>query len=279
MEHLKHMPSQIDLMWPTLQALEGLGRSASIRELNDQVLEIMNLSDEILDVLHKDGPKTEFTYRCGWARTRLSKLGAVVNSSRGVWTITEIGRQYESEDELRLLEQKRQKERRIGQPESSINEVNSEDSAAESEEDSLDESLIRILLEMKPDAFERLCQRLLRELEFDRVEVTGRSNDHGIDGKAVLRLNLMSFHVYYQCKRHSSAVGPGYIRDFRGAIVSRADKGLFITTSFFTSEARREAIEVLPAIDLIDGTELCKLLRENRLGVGLKVDPDFFDKI
>lgn len=130
------------------------------------------------------------------------------------------------------------------------------------------EKLLEIVRGIEPDAFERLCQRVLRESGFTKVEVTGKSGDGGIDGAGVLRVNLLSFHVRFQCKRYKEAVGAGAIRDFRGAMVGRADKGLFITTGRFTREAEREAVrDGAPAIDLIDGFELCDLLKQFELGV------------
>ncbi|WP_206528489.1 restriction endonuclease, partial [Mesorhizobium sp. M7A.F.Ca.CA.002.05.1.1] len=120
-----------------------------------------------------------------------------------------------------------------------------------------------ILLALDPAAFERLCQRILREAGFIKVEVTGRSGDGGIDGTGVLRVNLLSFHVLFQCKRWKGSVGSGVVRDFRGAMVGRADKGLVITTGTFTADARREAVrDGAPAIDLIDGDGLCDLLKD-----------------
>ena len=134
-------------------------------------------------------------------------------------------------------------------------------------------ALLGILQNMEPAAFERLCQRLLREHGFTRVEVTGRTGDGGIDGTGVLRVILLSFHVNYQCKRYAGTVGRGSIRDFRSALAGRADKGLFITTGKFTREAEREAIrEGAMAIDLIDGERLCVLLKERWtpiLGLGV----------
>jgi restriction system protein len=121
---------------------------------------------------------------------------------------------------------------------------------------------------MEPGAFERLCQRVLREAGFVKVEVTGRAGDGGIDGTGVLRLNLLSFHVLFQAKRYRGSVGASTIRDFRGAMVGRADKGLIITTGTFTSDARREANrDGAPAIDLVDGDALCDLLKSLRIGV------------
>ncbi|MDE2904167.1 MAG: restriction endonuclease [Chloroflexota bacterium] len=281
------MPSFEELMWATLGALESLGGSASIRELDDSVSTNLGLTDDILDVLHGDGPQTEFANRCGWARTRLRSIGAVENSARGVWTVTESGRRIGSPDRMRELLRRQRREYRSGlrnarEEPNRVNDLTEESS----EEESWQAALLEILRKMEPDAFERLCQRLLREHGFTRVEVTGRSGDGGIDGTGVLRVNLLSFHVNYQCKRYSGTVGPGSIRDFRGALAGRADKGLFITTGRFTKDAEREAVrDGAMAIDLIDGVELCRLLREKELGVITetveRVTPDssFFDAL
>jgi len=139
------------------------------------------------------------------------------------------------------------------------------------------EKLRQVLLKMSPDAFERLTLRLLRESGFTQVEVTGKSNDYGIDGKGIIRLHgIMSFHMIFQCKRYKGSVTPSEIRDFRGAMQGRADKGLFITTGSFTSEAKKEATrDGAPALDLIDGDALIERLRDLRLGVTEKIIKDY----
>jgi len=125
---------------------------------------------------------------------------------------------------------------------------------------------------MQPDAFERLAKRLLREADFASVNVTGKSGDGGIDGMGVYRLGLVSFPVFFQCKRYRGSVGSGAVRDFRGAMAGRGDKGLLITTGTFTAEAQREAVrDGAPAIDLIDGERLCDLLKRYELGVQTKI--------
>ena len=73
--------------------------------------------------------------------------------------------------------------------------------------------------------FERLARRLLREADFDSANVTGQSGDGGIDGLGVYRLGLVSFPVFFQCKRYQGSVGPSAVRDFRGAMAGRGDKG------------------------------------------------------
>lgn len=147
--------------------------------------------------------------------------------------------------------------------------------------------LLETMFAMPPDAFERLCQRILRESGFVEVRVTGQTSDKGIDGIGLLRLQgVLSFHVIFQCKRWREPVGAPTIRDFRGAMVGRTDKGLVMTTSYFTAEAVREATrDGAPAIDLIDGEQLVALLRKLKLGVATEVvervtiDRDWFKTI
>src|SRR5690606_24875855 len=115
--------------------------------------------------------------------------------------------------------------------------------------------LMNILLGLSPEGFERLCQRLLRESGFEKVEITGRSGDGGLDGIGVLQVNpVVSFIVLFQCKRYKGSVNPSQVRDFRGTMQGRADKGIILTTGTFTSEAKKEASrDGVPPIELVDG--------------------------
>ena len=133
--------------------------------------------------------------------------------------------------------------------------------------------LLNTLQNMPPDAFERLCQRLLRESGFIEVEVTGRSGDGGIDGYGIIRLaGMISFPVLFQCKRYSGNVGPNVVRDFRGAMAGRAEKGVILTTGGFTRDAQREATrDGATPIDLIDGQLLMDKMKELRLGLHTKM--------
>lgn len=278
------LPTFDELLWPTLKALKSRGGSASIQELSGSVSSDLKLADEVLSIPHKNGPGSEVDYRAAWARTHLKFIGAINNTTRGVWTISEVGRKISSEKEIRKLVRedraKRNKERQ-----SRNSKLKSKDDAATDVQDWKD-TLLSIVRRMNPDAFERLCQLILRESGFTTVEVTGRSGDGGIDGAGVLRVNLISFHVRFQCKRYSGAVGAPEIRDFRGAMVGRADKGLFLTTGGYTRDAEREAVrDGAPAIDLINGIDLCVLLRDLKLGVNtetievVKPRPEFFEKL
>ena len=133
-------------------------------------------------------------------------------------------------------------------------------------------NLLSVIKSIPFDAFERLCKRLLREAGFINVEVLGRSGDDGLDGKGVLRINrMLSFHVYFQSKRYNNTVGSPEVRNFRGAMEGRADKGIIITTGRFTRRAQEEALrEGASPIELIDGSELVTMLKE--YGIGVKVE-------
>ena len=164
---INEMPTHMDLLWPTLKALEVRGGSASIQELSEQIADDLKISDGVLDRLHSNGPQTEVEYRAAWARTGLKYAGAVENTSRGIWTITEEGRRIRSEDEVRelvrLANLERQNKRR-----KAIEDIE-EASEGQSEEPEWQDALLNVLRKMEPDAFERLCQRILRESGFTKV--------------------------------------------------------------------------------------------------------------
>ena len=265
------LPTFEDYFDPTVQALKNRGGSATIEELEEDVAGLMKLSDEVLAVPHGDGPQTQFQYELAWVRTYLKKSGAIENSERGVWRLTPKGVGM-SEEELRAVPRIiRAERRRLRKADPGPQQRQEETSTEAEEEISWKERLLGVLLAMKPDGFERLCQRLLRESGFIKVEVKGRSGDGGIDGTGVLRVQLVSFHVLFQSKRWKHSVGAGVVRDFRGAMVGRADKGLIITTGSFTADARREATrDGAPAIDLVDGDTLCDLLKSLKIGIAVQ---------
>lgn len=206
-------------------------------------------------------------------RTYLKKVGAAENSERAVWALTDYGDKI-TEPEAKDVFRRVNAEKRVSDA-AKIEDDEEPPLAAElqaSDAASWVDQLLEVIGTISPEAFERLAQRLLRESGFTKVEVTGKSGDGGIDGIGVLRMNLVSFQVLFQCKRWKGSVGSSVVRDFRGAMVGRADKGLIITTSTFTADARREATcDGAPAIDLIDGETLCQLLKERRLGVGVQM--------
>ena len=261
-------PTPMRLMNPTLQAIRESGGSASINEITERVIRNLDISDDDANEPHGNGPQTELEYRLAWARTDLKKYGLVANSSRGVWTLTPEGQKAGEIDPQVIGRANRGAERRGRVPEGG----ETEDENGAEENASWQERLLNALLGMDPSAFERLCQRMLRESGFIEVEVTGRSGDEGIDGHGIIRMGgLISFPVLFQCKRYRGNVAAGVVRDFRGAMAGRSDKGLLITTGGFTRDARAEATrDGAPPIDLIDGSLLADKLKE--LGLGVKTE-------
>ena len=165
-------------------------------------------------------------------------------------------------------------------------EAIAEEVAVASGEPSKDYSIevLELMQALPPAGFEQLCQAILREAGFNEVVVTGRSSDQGIDGHGILQVNpLVSFRVLFQCKRYRNSVTPSQVRDFRGAMAGRADKGIILTTGTFTTEARREASrDGVPPIELIDGEKLVQMLENLELGLkpvrSFEVDHAYFGK-
>ncbi|GAB4292185.1 MAG: restriction endonuclease [Oscillatoriaceae cyanobacterium] len=268
---------------PTLVGLKNLGGSGTVQEIYEQVVQILNLPDEILEIPHGTTSTSEVKYRLGWSRTYLRKYGLLENSARGVWSLLSIADDFEHLDPKEIVKAVQKAEK---------SKVDDSDPMIETMEESTEElewqdQLHGMLLALKPAAFERLVQRLLRESGFIQVQITGKSGDGGIDGVGIARINgFLSFHVLFQCKRYQGSVTAGQIRDFRGAMQGRTDKGLFVTTGTFTRDAVKEATrDGAPPIDLIDGEQLVQRLKELRLGVkitmieAVEIDTAWFEKI
>ncbi len=303
------VPTYKELLNPTLVALHEAGGSATIQEIREIVARNLGLSEETLNFVHGNKPQTELEYRLAWARTYLKKYGLITNSTRGVWSLTSTGRTTASVDPDDVFKVYQTPRRRgfgidIREPYDSGAGTSDEgksliDLVGGLSPDDIEnvlqtleaapwqEQLITAVHGLPPDAFERLCQRMLRESGFVEVTVSGRSGDGGIDGHGILRLGgLVSFPVYFQCKRYSGSVGAGVVRDFRGAMAGRSDKGLIITTGTFTRDAMKEATrDGAPPIDLIDGDLLAEKLKQLGLGVRTEmveqvtVYKDFFEGI
>jgi restriction system protein len=278
-------------MWSALKALKAMGGSGTNEEILNKVIELEQIPPEVQALQHTDHRQSRLNYNLAWAKTYLKKVGAIDNSSRGVWAITKDGENLTTADIALVPSQVRKQV--LENRRSRDSAAPEESSIAISGVEEIDtgelfwkDKLLEILRELRPNAFERLAQRVLREAGFIKVEVTGKSGDGGIDGIGVLRVNLLSFQVLFQCKRYQATVGAGAIRDFRGAMVGRSDKGLLITTGTFTPDAKREATrDGAPAIDLIDGDQLCDLLKELKLGVRtelvekMNVEPPWFEDL
>ena len=285
------VPRSPDLFNPLLAAIKRLGGSASISEMDEEVTKNLNLTDEEIAQPHSER-QTELQYRLAWARTHLKTFGMLDNSERGVWVLTQKGRDIGEVDPRQVMRSnliiRKNKGSKVA--DNNLNTL-ANTKAVEIAETVLEESwrkeLLEKLLNLSPAAFERLSQRMLRESGFIEVKVTGRSGDGGIDGVGIIRLGgLLGFPVLFQCKRYQGSVSSGVVRDFRGAMIGRSDRGLIITTGTFTREAKFEATrDGAPPIDLIDGEQLLDKLKELRLGVAVRMIEQvsilsgFFDEI
>ena len=285
------LPTWKDLLWPTLEAIRELGGSGTIQEIESKAAQLLGLPEDQQALLHKNGPNTEVNYRLAWARSYLKGVGALTNSSRGVWAITDLGQQMTEADaagveaKYRALKKETGAQRRpVQASQSGLDSVEADHETGEADKDWKD-ALLNTILELPPDRFEHLAKRLLREAGFVQVAVTGKTGDDGIDGTGIYRQALVSFPVYFQCKRYKGSVPPSAVREFRGAIQGRGEKGLLITTGTFSLQAQQEASRPgAPLVDLIDGDTLADLLKKYRLGVkvveklveDVEVDSEFF---
>lgn len=275
-------PQFIRYMIPLLLVLREMGGSASSSEATDAVIEREKVSEEDLEKTNKNGG-SKVRNQIAWARMYLVHSGHIDSSARGVWRLTEKGL-AEDISKLKALDLFKNVHLAF-KNEDNIESNNKALSEAETETrifDSQESQLLPILKSLSPAGFERLCQRLLREHGFQNVKVTGRSGDGGIDGEGILEINpLLSFKVIFQCKRYQGSVGAGMIRDFRGALIGRADKGIVITTGSFTMDAKKEAVrDGANPIELVDGEKLIKMFERLELGmrpqVIYEIDHDFF---
>jgi len=290
------IPTYQDLMLPTLEAIDQLGGSASNSELEELTPELAEVTDDQLAVAYpEDSSKaggSKILHRLHWARTYMRKFGAIESSTQGISSITPIGRSFlemDREEASRALHAEDSRVRREARQAKAVAAANEQPLDAESgEETDWKSELLSVLKVMDPYAFERLARRLLREAGFRNVEVTQKSDDGGIDGMGVYRMSLVSFPTYFQCKRYQGSVSAGTVRDFRGAMTERGEKGLIVTTGTFSPRARDEATrDGAPPIDLVDGDELCDLLKRYGLGVEVTtrtieevaVQPEFFETL
>ncbi len=266
---------------PLLDALRALGGSGTPDEVVERIAIDLKIPDQVQNETIESG-ESRFRNQVRWARLYLVREGLINSSVRGIWTLTDRGRSVHlSLEDARSI---RSKWRRTS-PAAENTEGKIADDVPVEGADGLQERLIRLLVKtLSPGGFERLSQRLLREAGFVQVEVTGKSGDGGIDGYGTLQVGpLVTFRVLFQCKRYLGSVTPSQVRDFRGAMAGRADKGIILTTGTFTAEARREASRdgVVP-IELIDGEKLVAMFKKFDLGLKpvttYEIVESFFDE-
>ena len=286
------VPEFVKFMGPVVEALLELGGSGRPEEVRTCVVQALLIPEEEQAKRIPSGVQSRFENQVHWARFYLAKDGYIDSSQRGVWALTAKARELKQPDHSHW----RDVYRRVASLMRGVGPANLGGAAAEaaipnvvttegsSLNDAYREQALRVLRALSPNGFERFCQRLLRESGFEEVTVTGRTGDGGIDGHGVLKVNpFVTFRVLFQCKRYaeSGSVGPSQVRDFRGAMLGRADKGIILTTSAFTRDAEKEAKrDGVPAIELVDGDQLIDMMTELQLGLRrvttFEVDDKFF---
>jgi restriction system protein len=285
-------PEFVRYIGPVIETLAELGGSGRPDEVRTAIARKLNISEEEQSRPLPSGVQTRFENQVHWARFYLAKGGYIDSSQRGVWALTDKAQALAAVTPAQAREIYRTVAAEFSKPRSgttpSASASPDEEVAPGGETEHLFANYRQVIAAklqgLPPAGFERFCQRLLREAGFEEVTITGRSGDGGIDGIGILQVNaLVSFKVLFQCKRYTGSVSPSQVRDFRGAMMGRADKGIIITTGSFTSEARKEAVrDGVPPIELVDGEKLVNMLEQLELGLTprrtFELDSAFFEQ-
>lgn len=271
-------PKFVRFFSPVIEALKELGGSGRPSEVRDFIAKRLNISErERTELLEGGAPR--FDNQVAWARFYLVKAGFMDSSKRGVWSLSDQGRAIEFlsfNDALLIFKRvhaefqsDRDSTGELPQEDKEVEETIAPHEITINDDSTYRKKLLEILMSLPPSGFERLCQRLLRESGFEQVTVTGRSGDGGIDGHGILQINpFVSFKVLFQCKRYANSVSSSQVRDFRGAMMGRADKGIIITTGTFTPDAQKEALrDGVPPLELVHGDKLLDMFENLELGL------------
>ena len=303
------IPTYDQMMLPILEVLRD-GADWTAPAMRDAVAIRLGLSDE--DLLHMlpSGTQTTVGNRIGWARTRLVKAGLIESVARGVVRITAEGLavlasrpEAITEGYLRRIPAYRayiEQWGRRGADQDSAGRSAEESDADETPEakiesahaqhrGALEDELLTRVRQLQPAGFERLVVSLLLAMGYGvrgDGEHIGRSGDEGVDG--VIREDKLGLDlVYVQAKRWQANVGRPDVQAFVGSLAGlKARKGVFITTSAFSKEARDYVDRIETRVVLIDGIQLAKLMFDNGVGVSIRqtfeikaIDSDYFDEV
>jgi len=266
---------------PVLTTLQENGGAGNSTAVIDQVIDRLGISEEELEETTSNG-QSKIRNQIQWARFYLFKAGLVDNSQRGIWRLTNeaLEKNLTESDVYKLVRSVQEGSRKTPTGSTKKIEPKFDDTPTEDEEHSV--GLINIIQALPAAGFEKLCKRLLTEIGINEITITGGSGDQGIDGKGIVKLNdVVSLNIVFQCKRYKETVSPHHVRDFRGAMQGRGEKGLIITTGRFTKEAKNEANrDGVTPIELIDGDRLVDLFEKYQLGLKpvtvFEIDHEFF---
>lgn len=274
-------PKFLKYINPILLALQSNGGAGNSSSIIDKVVESLGIKEEDLEQVTSNG-QSRIRNQIQWARFYLFKAGLIDNSQRGIWRLTNEGLEasLSENDVYKLFKGVQDSVKKTPNKESKKEEIFFEEIPTEDEEHS--SSLLSLIQNLSPSGFEKLCKRLLTEIGINEISITGGTGDQGIDGKGIVKLNdVVSLNIVFQCKRYKETVSPHHVRDFRGAMQGRGEKGLIITTGRFTKEAKNEANrDGVTPIELIDGERLVDLFEKYSLGLKpvtvYEIDREFF---
>ena len=277
-----------------------------IREARDYLASYFDISDEDRRKLLPSGKQTAFQNRVGWARTYLKQAGLLEHVGRGVFKITERGLDVLGENpekiDMKFLEkfdEYQEFKHRRKEPGDKTPDV--VDASGKTPEEAMFQAyqtmrqelaseLLSSVKKCSPEFFEKMVVELLVGMGYggslkDAGEAVGRSGDGGIDG--VIKEDRLGLDaIYIQSKRWEGTVPRPEVQKFAGALIGRqARKGIFITTSDFSSKAKEYAAKIESTIILIDGEQMAQLMIESGVGVSIsetydikKIDTDYFEE-
>lgn len=282
------MPAEfVNYMSHVLNALRAAGGVAKPRDVYDWVAKEIKLPEEKRWQRDTRG-NIHFQNQVQWARQHLFWSGLIDGSQRNRWALTSEGTNahLDLEKSERIVRQNVQNahERQLDKPKQILQAIEQQE-VSESPDEVEENKILDVLQALDATTFEHFCKRLLYECGLERLHVTGRPHDAGIDGHGLLRLSpFVTIKVAFQCKRYKGVVGGSALRDFRGAMQGRAEKGIFITTGHFSPDAEKEANRdgAMP-IELVDGERLVEIMASKQIGVirreTFDINQTFFEQL
>lgn len=290
---------------PVLQQLSS-GEPKALKQLRESVARTMNLSESDLNEKLASGVQTVFVNRLSWSAVYLTNAGALERTARGVYRITERGHELLSDGDPRLTVRHLSAFPEFvvfhkGTPGSMVVPSDNEtDQRSQSPEEQLENAhrvlrealaveVLEVVMKSAPAFFEEIVIELLVAMGYggsveDAGKAVGRSGDGGIDGR-IKEDKLGLDVVYVQAKRWKDVVGRPTVQAFAGSLEGvRARKGVLITTSWFSDEAREYVDRIEKKIVLVDGRQLAELMIDHDIGVTLvrtykvkRLDSDYFE--
>ncbi|MCQ2335947.1 MAG: restriction endonuclease [Paludibacteraceae bacterium] len=295
------VPSFEKFLYPFLKCLES--GDVTLNDMRKELIKKFNLTQEDLQLRTKSGNETQFNDRIGWARQYFRRALFITIPKNGTYSITQRGKDFLKTHETLTIDDlmaypeyaafnSSHKSKASRNAHCFITELTPTDQieqAFENIENNLAADLLAKIMDQSPEFFEHLVVDLLIKMGYggsfaDSAKITQISNDEGIDG-IIYEDKLGLDKIYVQAKRWNNPVGRPVIQQFAGALVGQnATKGVFITTSQYSKEAKQYVINLHQKIVLIDGYELSRYMIEYNVGVSTKhiyevkkIDSDYFE--